>query len=100
MSNVISIDFSNILQELENKNLKICFLKGNNSIFLEDNEKNLYSIESSRIGSYLDNLIRNGISVVFNIVDNDISKNIAEWKREIWTNLEIKSFTERQSYCI
>lgn len=53
----ITINFGNIVSELEKGNLSIVFLK-NRGIFLEDDKSNLYVIENIHHGSYLDNLIK------------------------------------------
>lgn len=53
----ITINFGNIVSELEKGNLNIVFLK-NRGIFLEDDKSNLYVIEDMKHGSYLDNLIK------------------------------------------
>lgn len=99
MKNKIVLNFKNIISELENKNLKICFLKNRNiiNIFIEDIQKNLYCIETYRNGSYLDQLIKDGITVEFNLVDIALSKNIGDWEKEIWGVTEVKAFLKRQS---
>lgn len=92
----ITINFGNIVSELEEGNLNIVFLK-NRGIFLEDNKNNLYNMELEKQGSYLDNLIKNSEKVSFLLVPKTISKNIGEWEREIWSVLEVKEFINRQS---
>jgi hypothetical protein len=96
MKNKIVLDFKNIISELENKNLKICFLK-NRGIFIEDIQKNLYNIETYLNGQYLDRLIKDGVTVKFNLIDISLSKNIMDWEKEIWGVSEVKAFIKRQS---
>ena len=49
-----------------------------------------------RVGSYLDKLIKDGVVVEFNLVDNAKSKNIGDWEKEIWGVSEVKAFIKRQ----
>lgn len=95
MNNIMVIDFKNIISELKNKNLKICFLK-DRGMFIEDKYRNLYMTDC-RSHLYLDKLIRDGDIVTFNLVDNKISKNIGNWEKEILAFSEVKSFIERQN---
>ena len=92
MENEIILNFGNIIQELETKNIKLCFLK-EKGIFIENANKNLYSMETYWHGSYLDKLITNGITVKFNRVD---ATNIENWQKEIWGLPEVKAFMKRQ----
>lgn len=92
----IVMNFKNILSELESKKIKLCFLK-DRGLFIEDDQKNLYQMEVYRQGSYLDRLINNGIVVKFNQVESFISKNIADWEKEIWGVSEVEGFIKRQS---
>jgi hypothetical protein len=94
--NKITVNFNNIVSELETKGLKLCFIKDNNSIFIIDTNNNMYQIETYRVGSYLDKLIKEGINVNFNYIDKSLSKNIAEWKKEIWDVSEVENFIKRQ----
>jgi len=89
----IVLNFKNVISELESKELKLCFLK-DRGIFIEDRQKNLYNMETYRHGAYLDRLIKDGITVEFNLVDG---KNIGDWEKEIWGVLDVKAFMERQS---
>jgi hypothetical protein len=92
MENIITINFKNIISELESKNLKLCFIK-DRSWFVEDSKNNLYQIESYRYGSYLDKLIKDGITVEFNLVD---ASYIGDWEKEIWDIEKVKDFMKRQ----
>lgn len=93
MKDTVVLNFKNVVPELESKNLKLCFLKNSNGIFIEDAQGNLYVIETYRHGSYLDRLIKDGIVVEFNRLDNSIE----DWKKEIWGVPEVEAFIERHS---
>lgn len=54
-------------------------------------------METYRVGSYLDKLIKDGIIVKFDIVDAELSKNIEDWEKEIWGVVEVKDFIKRHS---
>lgn len=95
MENKIVVNFNNIISELEIKGLKICFLK-NRGIFIIDSQNNMYQKEINT-PSYLDELIKKGITVEFNYIDASISKNIGEWEKEIWEVSEVKNFIKRQN---
>lgn len=95
MKNKIVVNFKSILPELESKNIKLCFLK-NRGIFIEDNQNNMYQMDISNHGSYLDKLIKDGTTIEFDIVDISISKNIGEWEKEIWGIPEVSNFMKRQ----
>lgn len=79
MENIIEVNFKNILTEMESKRFNLCFL--NENWFIEDNQKNLYQMETYRVGSYLDNLIEKGITVKFHKVEKSISENIEKRKK-------------------
>lgn len=89
----ITINFKNLVEELENKDLKLCFVK-NKDMFIEDAQLNLYLKETYYAKSYLDKLIKNEEVVEFNQVN---SKYIEEWEKEIWAVSEVKAFIERHS---
>lgn len=95
MENIIEVNFKNILSEMDSKQFKLCFLKGR-GLFIEDNQRNLYAMETYRVGSYLDNLISRGITVEFHQVEN--SENIGEWEKEVWNTQEVENFIERHVY--
>lgn len=96
MKNII-INFGNIVEELETRGLKLCFRKNKVGTFIIDNKNNMYNIETYRAGSYLDQLIKDEITVEFNYIDASLSKNIGDWEKEIWNVLEVKDFIKRQS---
>ncbi len=93
MKNQITVNFKNIIQELEEKQLKLCLIK-NKSWFVVDNQNNYYHIEIYWHGSYLDKLIKEGITVNFNLVDATF---INEWEKEVWDIAEVQDFIKRQS---
>jgi len=97
MSNKIVLNFKNVISELEGKELKLVFLKNNNGIFIEDKKNNLYAIENYLCGEYLDNFIKKGTIVEFNLIDASLSKNIMHWQKEVWGVTEVKDFIKRQS---
>lgn len=84
----ITINFENIISELDNINSKILIIK-NKGIFLQDNNNNLYCIESFYLGSYLDTLIKNCEVVTFNMIHPFQSNNIKSYEKEI---IEIENF--------
>lgn len=80
-SESITIKFSNILSEMKNKDIKFILGIGN-TMCIEDNQKNLYQIETYYHSSYLEKLIKNGYTVTFNLIEtkqtehlNDLYKN-------------------------
>lgn len=91
----ITVDFKNLLSELELKNLTLCFMR-NGFIFIEDNQNNLYQMETIRVGSYLDQLIKDGIIVNFHQVEPLLVKNIGEWEKKRWDISTVEDFMKRQ----
>jgi hypothetical protein len=92
MENEIILNFKNIIQELENKNIKLCFLK-NKGMFVENTQKNLYKMETYWHGSYLNRLIKDDTIVKFSFVD---ATSIEDWEKEIWDVTEVKDFIKSQ----
>lgn len=90
----ITINFKNLVEELENKELKLCFTKNKGDIYIEDAQMNLYAIETYYVKSYLDNLIKKETVVEFNRLDKSKSQNIADWEKEIWEISQVKEFIE------
>ena len=88
----ITINFGDLIHNLENNNLKLCFLKGR-GIFLENIKKELYQMEIYYIGSYLDKLIKNKISINFKKVNTDF---IEEWEKETWELKKLKEFMKNK----
>jgi lambda repressor-like predicted transcriptional regulator len=97
MNKEITINFGDIISELKEKNLKLCFIK-NQGLFIQDSLNNLYQMESYRQGSYLDKLIKNAITVEFDYVDTLISQNINDFEKEIWCISDVRDFMKRQKF--
>lgn len=96
----VVLNFKNIVTELEDKGLKLCFLKGNGvTMLVQDIKENLYDIETYFHNSYLDQLIKDGARVSFYLIDDsDTIKNIKKFgKMEMRDATEIKEFINRQS---
>jgi len=87
----IIINFGDLIHNLENNNVKLCFLK-NRGIFLENTKKELYQMEAYYIGSYLDKLIKNKTVINFKKVNTDF---IEEWEKEVWEIKELKEFMKK-----
>jgi len=96
MKKNITVNFNNIISELETKGLKLCFRKNKVGTFIIDSQNNMYQMELYRQGSYLDKLIKEGVTVEFDYVEASLSKNIGEWEKEIWDVSEVKNFMKRQ----
>lgn len=99
MKREIVLNFNNILTELKEKELKLCFLKGNGSTMLiEDAKGNMYDVETYYHNTYLDNLIKHDAKVSFNLIeDNEDIANIKEFgKIEVWDAPKVHSFMKRQ----
>lgn len=94
MKNQIVLNFKNIISELKNKKLKLCFIKDNNSIFIEDVKGNLYQIENYRAGTYLDQLIKDNVVAKFDFVNVLLSKNIPDCRKQIWGVIEMENFVK------
>lgn len=94
MNNKIIIDFKNLTHELKSNQLDLCFLK-NRGLFIESKQGSLYQMETYRAGSYLNQLIKDGVKVEFNLVDTVRSKNIKDWEKERWDIPEVESFIRR-----
>ena len=90
----MTVNFGNIVKELKNNDSHIFFRKTNaGGIYIENNIGSVYQMESYYYGSYLDKLIKDKTSVVFNKVDLNV---IQEWEKEVWSIKEVKEFIERQ----
>lgn len=92
----IAVDFKDILSELKLKKFNLCFLK-KRGLFIEDNQQNLYQMETYKLGSYLDKLIKEGIVVKFHQVEKSLSNNVKDWEKETWGVSEVEAFMKRQS---
>lgn len=90
----ITLNFSDILSEMKNKDIKFIFGIGN-TLCIEDNKNNLYEIETYYHGSYLDKMITNGYTVTFNLIGrkeaehlNDLYEN----EKEVFNYNNMKDF--------
>lgn len=92
--NKIIINFNDIISELQNKNLKLCFIQ-NRGLFIEDNKNNLYQMETYKISSYLNQLIQGGIVVEFYRINQSDSDIIEDLEKEIWGIHEVNNFIEK-----
>lgn len=93
----IKINFKNLVSEMENKNVKLCFVRSNLhnwGLSLEDYAGNLYRIEPYYDQSYLSKLIERGEIVKFTKVDASVSNNIGEWEKESLDVAGVKNFIE------
>ena len=90
----ITIDFGNILSELESKNLKLCFVEGvhNWGLSLEDHNKNLYQMETYYSHSWLGRLIENESVVKFEYFDP--TPPVEDWEKEVWDVARVKQYVE------
>lgn len=91
----ITVNFKKLSTELKLREMKLCFLN-NGKLFLEDNQNNLFQMEATYQGSYLDKLIKEGNKINFHEVDNSISDKIENWRKEVWDILEVENFMKRQ----
>ena len=85
--NTITINFGDIINEMKNKNIKICFVK-DRSIFIEHNN-NLYQIQIEKYGNYLDKIIINKEILDFNIIDDTY---IYDCEKEYYDINKVKNF--------
>lgn len=92
----ILIDFGNIIQEMKNKQVKLCLLYERLSWFILDKQNRLYQIETYYDGGFLDKFIIEKLHIEFNLVSISTSDRIEEWEKEIWDIDKVKKFIERQ----
>lgn len=89
----VTVDFKNVVSELENKELSIGLINNNiHSICLEDTKGNVYMIETYWNGSYLDGLINKGIAVEFNRLENPLYNG---WVKK-WNVSEFRDYLVQQ----
>lgn len=101
LDNSITINFKNIISEMETKDLKLCFVHSAlhdwaHSVSLEDNQGNLYRVEPFYDASYLNRLIENGDVVRFDRVDDALCKSIGEWEKSYMGVSDVKKFIDRE----
>lgn len=92
----ITVNFKNLVSELKQKEMKLCFLN-NGKLFLEDGQNNLFQMETSKQGSYLDKLIKEGNSINFHKVEKSLSANVENWRKNILGALEVQDFINTHS---
>lgn len=92
----IKVNFKNILSEMRLKEVELCFLK-NRGLFIEDSQENLYQMDIYNHGTYLDNLIKKGITLTFYKVESDKNNNMNDWEKEVWSIQEVTDFMKRQN---
>lgn len=91
----IVIDFKKIISEIENKDFKICTVHSELhpwGLCLEDNQKNLYQMESFYDQSYLERLIKNSAVVKFKRVDKALNESIGDWEKSYMDVSDVKDF--------
>ncbi len=95
--NKIIIDFGNIIEELKNKQVKLCLLHNRTGWFIIDKQDKLYQNEIYYDGGFLDKFIKEKLRIEFNLVPISVSTNIGEWEKHIWEIEEVDEFIKRQS---
>lgn len=95
MSKCVTVDFSKVISELENKKLNICFVKFGDPLHpqtrfcIEDFKNNVYDMETYYSGSYLEKLINCKAVVNFYLIENF---NIKENQKERWSICQLNDF--------
>lgn len=97
----ITINFRNVISEMENNDLRLCFVHSvlhdwAHSVSLEDNQGNLYRIEPFYDASYLNHLIEYGDVVRFDRIDDSLNKSIEAWEKRYMSASDVKKFIERE----
>ncbi len=91
----IIIDFGNIVEEMERKQIRLCLLH-ETDWFIIDSQNQFYQIETYYRGGYLDRYITRKIKIEFNIISTSVSDSIEDWEKEVWDVEVMKKFIERQ----
>ena len=91
---ILEINFGNLIEDLRKNDLKLILLKDKVGMFIQDINNNIYEIETYWLGSYLDKLIKNKATVVFNLIDRNM---ISNFDKEIFTWKNIQDFIEKNS---
>lgn len=92
----IVVDFGNIIEEMKNKQIRLCLLHNRSGWFITDNQDRLYQIETYYDGGFLDKFIIEKLHSEFNLVPISVMGNIGKWEKDIWDVEEVKKFIERQ----
>lgn len=93
----IVVDFGNIIEEMKNKQIKLCRLYGSTSWFIIDNQDQMYQNETYYDGGYLDKFIIKKLHIEFDLVLISVMGNIEEWEKDIWDVKDVERFIKRQS---
>lgn len=91
----IIINFGNLLEEMKNKQIKLCLLDEYIGWFLIDSQNKLYQIEDYYRGGFLDSFIIKKALIEFEPVPEAISNNIKDWEKDIWDFDDVKDFIIR-----
>lgn len=78
MSGTLSINFGDIVNELESRDLAIVHIPRLSGMYVEDVNGDLYQIESYYHPGYLDDLITNGRVINFEYMDNEAIRGYAK----------------------
>ena len=97
----IEVDFKNLVSEMENKELILCFVHSSlhdwaHSTSVEDAEGNLYRIETYYDASPLNKLISYGAVVRFERVEDSLNDSIEDWERRYMDVSDVKEFIKRE----
>ena len=92
----IVVDFGNIIEEMKNKQIKLCLLHNRVGWFIIDNQNKLYQIETYYCGGFLDKYIIEKLHIEFNLVPKSSSDSIEEWEKDVWSVEDVEKFIERQ----
>lgn len=97
----IEVDFKNLVAEMENKELALCFVHSPlhdwaNSTSVEDAEGNLYCIETYYSACPLNKLISLGAVVRFERVEDSLNDSIEDWERRYMDASDVKDFIKRE----
>lgn len=103
INRTIKINFKDLVSEMENKKLKLCFVHSDlhdwaHSTSVEDAQGNLYRIETYYDASPLNKLIAYGDVVLFERVDNSLNESIENWERSYMDASDVKDFIRREQY--
>lgn len=92
----IVVDFGNLIEEMKNKQIKLCLLHNHIGWFVIDKQNRLYQIETYYCGGFLDKYIIEKLHVEFNIVPKSVNDNVEEWEMDVWSVEDVEKFIERQ----
>lgn len=93
------VDFKNLLPEMENKNFRLCIVHSDLhpwGLCLEDNQSNLYQMETYFDKSYLHRLIEDGVVVKFERVKVSLNKSIGDWEKNYMDVSAVRDFIRKR----